>query len=118
VAKSREEVMKSLKDIFSVGKSEKGAGKSKVKAAPPSTSEFRKMRRREEEVAEEEEVEEEEEQEDEDEEESDEEEESDADEAEDVEYSPVEELLDRVEALIDFVSENGEALKSYLASIR
>jgi hypothetical protein len=131
MAKSREDVLKSLRDIFN-GKTTESEAPATVKvtagvAADVEAFESLRKRRQTEEVAEEiedepaalqhhpwrDDEEEEESQEIEDTEDGDE-----SDDVEDVESSPAEELLDRVEALIDYVVENGEALKSWLAAVR
>jgi hypothetical protein len=135
MAKSREDVLKSLRDIFN-GKTTESEAPATVKvtagvAADVEAFESLRKRRQTEEVAEE--IEDEpaalqhhpwrdDEDDDEEEEESEEIEDTEdgdeSDDVEDVESSPAEELLDRVEALIDYIVENGEALKSWLAAVR
>ena len=130
MAKSRAEVLASLRNIFeSEPKTKAEKEPAKAKPVAPASSGFARFQRIEADTAvavaeENEEVEEEV--------EEDEEEEAlpDADGVvrkkfepadsleSDVETSPVEELLDRVEALIDYISENSEALKSWLAAAR
>jgi len=125
MAKSREDVLKSLRDIFN-NKTTESEAPAAVKvtasvAADAEAFESLRKRRHTEEVAEEIEDEDEEEEEEESEEIEDTEDTEDGDESddvEDVESSPAEELLDRVEALIDYIVENGEALKSWLAAVR
>lgn len=131
MAKSKAEVLASLRSIFNgeaeTEKTPKSAKPAPTKSEPAAFGKFRKASQPVAVVEEEEEEEEFEEDEDTEEEESevcdsdgtdDTEEESSEDEAEDVEVAPVEELLDRVESLIDYISENGEALKAWIAACR
>lgn len=126
MAKSRAEVLASLRGIFADGDS-KPEPKAKSKASEPTntataTATFGKFRKADkvEPVAEEPE------QEDEVAEEESEDGDSDSnyttnghsDDAEDVEVAPVEELLERVESLIDYIADNSEALKAWLAACR
>lgn len=121
MAKSRSEVLASLRGIFAdgEGKPEPKAKASKPAVAAAATATFGRFRKADkvEPVAEEPEQE--------DEVEEEESEDGDADsnhtsngEADDVEVAPVEELLDRVESLIDYIADNSEALKSWIATCR
>lgn len=130
MAKSRSEVLASLRAIMGGAEDEAPAKKAKVVHPMPNGSKFGKFRKapapvavvdEDDEDEEEEEFEEDEEEESEvvdsdsnDTEEDTEEEET----SEDVEVAPVEELLDRVESLIDYISENSEALKAWIAAVR
>ena len=111
MAKSREEVLKSLRNIFKTDDTAVVAAATATKS--PAEGAFRsKFKRRLAEVAEEQEEEEEEE-------EEENEEESEVEEQEevtDVDVSPVEELLDRVESLIDYIGEHHAALKSWITA--
>lgn len=123
MAKSRAEVLESLRKIMSNGETKPQPESTPAKPAQPAAaaSAFAKFRRVDEVVAvadEEEEVEEESEDESEDSDNDSEVESHSEGEATDVEVAPVEELLDRVEALIDYVSENSEALKAWIAACR
>jgi len=131
MAKSRSEVLASLRAIMGGAEDEAPAKKAKVVQPEPSGSKFGKFRKAPAPVAVVDEDDEEEEEFEEDEEdEEDESEVVDADSndteedteeeetSEDVEVAPVEELLDRVESLIDYISENSEALKAWIAAVR
>ena len=127
MSKSRAEVLASLRGIFSDGEQKpeptaKTAQPAKVAATASEFARFRKADRVEP-VAEEPEIE------DEIEDNDDELSEDDvsdsshegnghSDEPADAEVAPVEELLDRVESLIDYISENSEALKAWIAAVR
>jgi len=117
MAKSREEVLNSLRNIFKTDDTAVVAAATATKS--PAEGAFRsKFKRRLAEVAEEQEEEEEEE---EIEDASEIEEESEVEEQEevtDVDVSPVEELLDRVESLIDYIGEHHAALKSWITAAR
>jgi hypothetical protein len=118
MAKSREEVLNSLRNIFKPDDKAVVAAATATKS--PAEGAFRsKFKRRLAEVAEEQEEEEQEEEEIED--ASEIEEESEVEEQEevtDVDVSPVEELLDRVESLIDYIGEHHAALKSWITAAR
>jgi hypothetical protein len=122
MAKSRAEVLESLRKIMGNGdtKPQPEAAPAKPAKNGEAAAAFAKFRRVDEvvAVADEEEVEEESEDESEDSDNDSEVESQSEDEATDVEVAPVEELLDRVEALIDYVSENSEALKAWIAACR
>ena len=112
MAKSREEVLNSLRNIFKPDDKAVVAAATATKS--PAEGAFRsKFKRRLAEVAEEQEEEEEEEEEIEEESEVEEQEE-----VTDVDVSPVEELLDRVESLIDYIGEHHAALKSWITAAR
>lgn len=115
MAKSREEVMASLKSIFNNnGKAEKPGASAKQAAQPPvspKSSMVGKFRRIADKAAE---VEEQEEEEVEDEEVEETTEEQETEESGEV----LPGLLDRVEALIDFVVENEESLREFLTAAR
>lgn len=117
MAKSREEVLKSLRNIFKSDDTAVVAAATATKS--PAEGAFRsKFKRRLEEVAaeqEEEEAEEEIEDASEIEEESAVEDEA---EATDVDVSPINELLDRVESLIDYIGEHHAALSSWITAAR
>jgi hypothetical protein len=127
MAKSRSEVLASLRAIMGGAESETPAEKPKVVQPQPNGSKFGKFRKAPAPVAVVEEDEDEEEEFEEDEDESEvvdsdsndtEEEVEESDDTGEVEVAPVEDLLDRVESLIDYISENSEALKSWIAACR
>lgn len=126
MSKSRADVLASLRNIFNNPAPEPAAEPAKTKPSAPSASSSFARFRREQAEAEVAAVEEEEEEEDEEEQSEDVvddsneggEESSEEAAATDVAVSPVEDLLDRVESLIDFISENSEALKAWIAVVR
>lgn len=116
MAKSREEVLKTLQNIF---KSEEKPVAKKTAAGPLVT-----FRKRVTPVAVEPEIDEDEEEEEEEEvegsapDEEDEEEIEEEEEESDVVVTQIDELLDRVESLVDWVAANADALKAYISAVR
>jgi hypothetical protein len=118
MAKSREEVLADLRSVF--GKAESGVATKSPPAAAPSPkapakagSIFAKFKKIEDEAADQDETEEEVE-----------EVEEESEESEEVAASvepdarPLDELLDRIENLINYISANDEAIKSWLNACR
>lgn len=121
MAKDKSAVVASLKAIFQNVEGSSGKADKPAKVAPQKSSlaEFRTLARRPEPTPVQDEDEDTGEVEDEDTDESEDTDTQDeAETSEDCEVSPTEELLDRVESLIDYIVENGAALKSWIAAAR